>query len=264
MKQDQDRMPEKRLIELKEFLSQEKAVTTMRLLEAFDISYLTLRKDLKKLEDEGVIRRVHGGVITKENSDVEEPVYIKQRELYNEEKDRIAFEASKRVDDGDSIILEAGSTIVEMVKYLKDKKNLTVITLGIPTLIELWKLSQEKSDLTVFVSGGLLLPKVSTFYGTHSVNFFESVNVDKAFIGAHAVSLENGISSAIHYDLEVMSAIEKCSHTLILLCDSSKFGKYSNFNVLPLKNISEIITDNNLGKSIVDTIESMKIKITIV
>jgi DeoR family transcriptional regulator of aga operon/DeoR family myo-inositol catabolism operon transcriptional repressor len=264
MKKTNYKMPQERLISLKEYINKKKISSMKELLSTYDVSYLTLSRDLKKLEKEGFIYKVHGGVILKEYSDTEEPIFLKQQEAHLDEKDRIAHEASKRINNGDIILLESGSTILKIIKYIKNKKDLTVITAGVPQIIELWKLAQKKDDLTVYLTGGLLLPKVSSFAGRHSMNFFKTINIDKAFIGAHAISLEQGLSGAISYDAEIISAVKSSSRELFLLSDSSKFGKYSIFNVLPLEEISEIITDTNLEKNIAEGIRNKNIKLTLV
>lgn len=257
------KMPEKRKLEIKALLQKEKMVTINKLSELFKISYLTARKDIEKLEKEGIVRKVHGGAILKDSFEPE-AVFEKQKELFRDEKNRIALEASKRISDGDFIIIESGSTGLELVKYLKDFKELKVATAGIPILIQLWELANIKKDIESYVCGGLIRPEVSTFGGSHAINFFKEINVDIAFVGALAVSADKGISTATYFDADIHRAIIESARKVVLLCDSSKFGTYSYINVTPLSKIDEIITDKKLDKQVLKKLKAANLHVTLV
>ncbi len=257
------RIPEKRIIELKDLIKAEKIVTVDRLAGVFNIAPITIRRDLERLESEGFLTRVHGGAIYKDSVEPE-PVFTEQVKLHKVEKSEIAKEASKRIDDGDSFILESGTTCLAMVKHLKDKKNIKVSTAGIPIANELWNLSMVKKDLEVSVCGGVIRPNSSVYVGPHAVNYFKKINADIAFMSPVGISVEKGISTATDFDAELMKSIIDCSKKTILICDSTKFGKYSYINVAPLTAFAEIITDRSLSKDHHNKIKDSGIKITLV
>jgi DeoR family transcriptional regulator, fructose operon transcriptional repressor len=257
------KMPERRKLEIKALLEKEKMVSINRLSEVFGISYLTVRRDLEKLEEEGIIKKVHGGAMLIKGFEPE-PVFHKQKELYKDEKSRIAAEASSRIKDGDFIIIESGSTALELVKYLENKKNLKVTTAGMPILVELWSLANKKRDIEVIACGGILRPEVSTFVGSYATNFFKGINVDIAFVGAQALSIDKGISTATFVDADIFRAVVENANKVILLCDSSKFETRSYVNVAPVSSIDEIITDSGIDKDILKKIKKSGINITIV
>ncbi|MBM3709275.1 MAG: DeoR/GlpR transcriptional regulator [Actinobacteria bacterium] len=264
MKKDQsEKMPEKRLSKMKEIIEKEEMVTVKRLSELFKITYLTVRRDLKKIEEEGFINKVYGGAILKEKVD-ELPIFNDIKFSHKEEKERIAEEASKRIKDGDTIVLESGTTCLTIVKYLETKKNLMVHTAYIPIFIELWRLVSAKKDINIATCGGFVRTGIGTFYSTHSSNFFKTINADIAFIGALAISTDKGISTTNNNDAELEKSVVKCAKKVILVCDSSKFNTYSHINIIPLKEIDEIITDNNLDKDIIEEIREKEIKLTLV
>ncbi len=232
--------------------------------EKFKVTYLTIRRDLEIIEKEGFIKKVHGGAVLKQKID-KLPFFSEIKTLHKEEKERIAEEASKRITDGDSIIIESGSTCYSLVKYLNPKNNLLIFTAGIPIFIELWNLNNDKkNNFKIATCGGFARNKIGTFWGTHSSNFFKEINANIAFIGALAVSVEKGISTATENDAEIEKSVVKCSKEVILLCDSSKFNTYSNINIIPLEEIDEIITDNNLNKDFIKEIQDKKIKLKLV
>jgi len=257
------RIPEKRIIELKKLIQKEKMITVDRISKLFDISPITVRRDLERLHNEGFLNKVHGGAVYRDMLEPE-PVFNEQVRLHRDEKVRIAKEAAKRINDGDAIIIESGSTCLGLIKYLVDKKNLKVTTAGIPVSIELWKLSSIKKDIEVSVCGGVIRTGSSIYVGPHAVSYFEKINVDKAFISAVAVSMDKGISTATQFDAELIKAMTRSAREIILLCDSSKFGNYSYINIMPISKLDEIITDKNIDSKIVKEINKLGVKITLV
>jgi DeoR/GlpR family transcriptional regulator of sugar metabolism len=257
------RLPEKRIIEIKELIKNEKTVSVERISQIFNISSLTVRRDLARLDSEGFLNKVHGGAVYKEILEPE-PIFNDRVKLFCEEKDRIAQEAAKRINDNDAIILESGSTCLRVVRYLKDKKNLQVSTAGIPIADELWRLMSFKKDLVVSVSGGIVRSGSGIYIGPHAVSYFKSINVDKAFISAEGVSPERGITTVAQYDSELIKAMVESAKKTILICDSSKFGIDSYVNVIPMDKLDEIITDKNIATSMLEKIKNTGVKITCV
>jgi DeoR/GlpR family transcriptional regulator of sugar metabolism len=257
------RLPEKRIIEIKELIKKEKTVSVERISQLFNISALTVRRDLARLDSEGFLNKVHGGAVFKEFLEPE-PIFSDRVKLFTEEKDRIAREAAKRINDNDAIILESGSTCLRVVRYLSDKKNLQVSTAGIPIADELCRLMSFKKDVEVSVSGGIVRPGSGVYVGPHAVNYFRSINVDKLFLSAVGISPEKGVTTATQYDSELIKAMVESAIKTILICDSSKFGVDSYINVITLDKVDEIITDKNIDKTILGKIKSIGVKITCV
>lgn len=257
------RIPEKRRIEIRKLVQKERTVTVDRISKLFNISPITVRRDLEKLQEEGFLTKVHGGAIYR-GALKPEPIFNERIKLFKEEKDKIAEEAAKRINDGDAIIIESGSTCLGVVKYLVDKRNLKIATAGIPIANELWKLLKVKRDFEVSVCGGIIRPDSSIYVGPHAVSFFKSINVDKAFIGAAAISIGKGISTAFQYDAELAKSIVESAREVILLCDSSKFETYSYINVIPIDKLDEIITDDKIDSDILDRIRKIGVKVTLV
>ena len=261
-------LPEERIIRLKKLFKKEKVVKIEEIFKHFDVSNITIRRDLARLAKEGYIQKVHGGAIYNDPKDSNIikslPIFNEQVKLHPEEKDKIAREASERIEDNNSIIIESGSTCLNIVKYLENKKNIKVSTVGISIAFELWKLSQTRKDIQVGIAGGMISSGSNIFTGIHATNYFDMINADISFIGCTAVSVDKGISTVSMDDSLLTKSVIRSSKKIILLADSSKFEKYSFINVAPLKELNEIITDNKIDLAVVKIIEETGTKITIV
>lgn len=257
------KIPEKRLIEIRKLIQKEGIISVQQLSEILNASTTTIRRDLLRLDKEGFVNKVHGGAMYREIIKPE-PNFNEVKNLNQEKKAKIAKEASKRINDGETIMIESGSTCLELVKYLIIKKDLKVVTDGIFTTNELCKLLNKKRDIEVLVCGGEIKLEHGTYSGPQAISFFNQINIRKAFIGAAAVSVDKGISTSIQFIYDLIKVIRRNSKELILLCDSSKFETYSFINMLPLSEIDEIITDDNINPEIVKKIKKVPIKITLV
>ena len=258
-------IPENRRREIKKILFENKSMSIKNLAKMLNISEITVRRDLIKLENEGFLDKVHGGAMVKNLDTYYDPVYLKDIKLNKKQKEMIGREAAKRIHDGDGIIIETGTTCQELVYNLEDKKNLTIFTTSIPIANELWKLTLNRTDITLNISGGSMEAKSGSLIGSQAVNYFQNINADIAFLSGPAVLADKGvIATNSHFDAELMISIMNNSKKKILLADSSKFKKNALITVLPLTEFDEIITDSGIENNISNKIMEMGIKLTIV
>ena len=207
---------EERLSLIREILKKEETVSNARLLEKLDISESTLRRDLDYLQEKGEIRRVHGGatlnkLLEETNFKFNETTNIKSKRI-------IGKKASKLIEDGSHVFLDAGTTIYSLIENLEDK-NVIVVTNG---LMHLEKLNNF-SIPTVVLGGNI---KQSTFitYGEQTINEINNLNFDLAFIGANGICDNTYSTADINEALIKKAAISKANRAYVL-ADSSKFGK---------------------------------------
>jgi DeoR family transcriptional regulator of aga operon len=258
-------IPEKRRLEIKKILKRDNSVSVSELAKNFRVSEITIRRDLKKLEDEGFLDKVHGGALARSSILDSIPVYMEDIKKNIRQKDRIARFASSYIKDGQAIIIESGSTCLQLINYLDHKKDLRIFTASIPLAYELWKQAFDRSDMEVNICGGLVELKSNTLIGSQATGFFENIHADIAFIGAVAISLDKGIiSTDSQLDADVTRAIADNSSRKILLADSSKFKKSAHITALPLSAFDIIITDRNLEKGFETGLKNSSIKYHIV
>lgn len=213
----------------------------------FDVSDMTIRRDLSILEEEGHIRRTRGGAIPAQMIRVE-PQYASKQLINRQRKESIAHYAAQNfVGDGDIIILEGGTTAVMMVPHLRHVRGLTVITNGLYTAMALQKLLP---DLTVICTGGILREVSLTFVGPIVQNFFSEFHANKVFLSTTGLQLDSGFTDPSLLETEAKKAMIKAADQTILLLDSSKIGVKSLVKVLNATGPDFLITDDSAPESI--------------
>ena len=237
-------IPEKRRLEIKKMITENGSSTVSALANIFKVSELTIRRDLKKLELEGHLEKVHGGAIFKGTAVDYSPDYLEDIKLFKKEKDKISIEAAKRIKDNDTIIIESGTTCLYLVNNIQKINSLTVFSASVSIAYELWKKSLNFKNLEINICGGLIEKKSNTLIGSQAVNYFNNISADIAFISVVAVSIEKmNIQTDSQLNADVIKSILQCSRKNILLSDSSKFLKNACYAITPLKSSDEIITD---------------------
>lgn len=250
-------MQVKRISLLVQYLKSNKTASMDELCKKFDVSKSTIRRDIDELEKQNFLRKVYGGVILVEH-DKSIPLSIRKETLV-EEKNRIGDAAAKIVNDDDIIFIDAGTTTVQMLKYLKDKNNVTIVTNSILVVNE----AIMCGSFNIILTGGNLLLSTNSINGPVAVNTIKNLNCMSAFVSATGVSLEKGLSNSVLLEAEIKRQILKCANNLILLVDHTKFGLVSLATFSELKNIDIIITDAEPGDTYKDYFEKNNIKLII-
>ena len=241
------------------YLEDNKSATVEELAKNFDVSTMTIRRDLQYLEDNNLIVRTHGGAILNTKLDIEIP--LKEKRVRNkEEKKRIAQYAVSLVKDGQTILLDAGTTTMEIAKRLKDKKDLTIVTSDV--FIAGYLARNHK--FRVFCTGGHVQNMVGACIGPGTSEFLRNINVDISFIGTSSIDLEKGITTPTFEKADVKKQMIKAAGKSVLVTDSSKFGITKFAKICDLEDFDLIITDNKLPASILKELEKLEINIKLV
>lgn len=222
-----------------EKLQAEKRVVVSELSQIYDVSEETIRRDLEKLENDGFAIKSYGGAVINENANLDFPFNV--RKNWNVvEKQKIADMITGMVEDGERLILDASSTAVAIVKQLKEKKNLTLITNSVEIIVET---ANMLSDWTVLSTGGILKESGLALVGPQTERMLKSYRVDKAIISAKAVWKEEGF-----FDTDELHAANKrtmlyAAKERILAVDYSKFGKTAFTKIGDFSDITTVVTD---------------------
>lgn len=235
-----------RRFEIINILKENDFISVNQLSEMFSIHETTIRRDLNVLEKEGKIIRVHGGA-TLNNLKNSEPLFETRRMDRIEEKLRIAQCALKMICNGENIILDSGTTTLQIANELIKRKDLSSITV-LTNDVMIASVLASCSFVTVIVTGGIMYPNSFMLNGDLTNNALETLNVDKAFIATTALDLKVGLT---HFD-EVLASTKKTminiSATKIVVADSSKINQKALYTVLPLTEVDVLITDSSLSQ----------------
>lgn len=240
-----------------QYLKDNKTASLDELREEFNVSKSTIRRDINDLEAQNFLKKVYGGVVLVEDDEAI-PVHIRG-EMFIEEKNRIGKAAAKMVNDNDIIIIDAGTTTVQMLKYLKDKDNITVVTNSILVVNE--AISYKKFN--IILTGGNLKMDTISLVGTEAVNTIKNINCRSAFISATGVSMEKGLTNSFLPEAEIKRKMIKCADNLILMADHTKLGLVSMVTFSQLSDVDVIITDAEPNDEYRNYFEKNNIKLII-
>jgi DeoR/GlpR family transcriptional regulator of sugar metabolism len=210
------------------------------LSKQLNVSSMTIRRDLAELEKAGKVIRTHGGAVSPKSFIGETP-YASKKEKNIQEKQMIAKKAITLIPENASILLDSGTTTMEVARLIKDRDDLTVITNDIKIAAEL-----IDSQLKVIVTGGELQNSVGALYGWPTQEILKNIHVDIFFLGAHAVDIDSGVTAPTFEKSLIKKLMIQAAQTTWLLADSSKFNKKAFSAVCPIKSLEGIITDAKL------------------
>ncbi|MHB8279943.1 MAG: DeoR/GlpR family DNA-binding transcription regulator [Candidatus Humimicrobiaceae bacterium] len=246
-----------------EYMRRKKTVTIDELVEEFDISDVTIRRDLTRLAKENHIKKVYGGA-TFLDFLVREPVFLQRIHENINEKTRIAVEAGKRISDGDIVLIESGSTCLELAKHLEMKKDLKIIATCphiLNMLCDLKRVGKINGD--ILCCGGIWRQGPDIFIGPQAISFFNDLKINIAFFGLVALNLKDGWMGSNSFEAELTKKIISVSEKIIGITVSSKFERVSLANIGPVTLFDEIITDNNLDIDVYKKYKDANIKVTL-
>ncbi len=218
-----------------------------KLSQKYGVSEMTIRRDLKVLEETGLIKRTYGGAVRWPDP----PLLVrdKRQTLAQSQKARIArYAAEHLVQHGDIIILEGGTTATAMAMYLADKDDLTVVTNGMATAEELRR--NLPLSATIIATGGILR-RSSTCVGPVTERFFREFHANRLFLSATGLTLQEGITDPKMLETQVKRAMIASAGEVIMPIDSTKFGIRSLMKVIDWSEIGMLITDDNAPEEMV-------------
>lgn len=204
----------------------------------FKVTEVTIRQDLEAMEKEGAIVREHGGAYLK-NIDLNVKNFSLQNQENLAEKMMIARKAVEFIHDGDTIILDSGSTTTEIARLLTNYSNLTVITNALNIALILG----AQAGINVIVTGGEFKAPTLSLTGQKAADFFQNLHVDKLFLATAGIALKSGLTYPGISDICVKRAMIESANEIYLVADSTKIGKNAFASLGALSLINYLITD---------------------
>jgi DeoR family transcriptional regulator, aga operon transcriptional repressor len=240
-------------------LKQEGQVNVLDLCEKLSVSSVTIRKDLKLLEDKGLLFRTHGGATANNPYTTDRSVNEKEK-IQATEKTRIGAAAAALLVPNDSVLIASGTTVLALARNIQPKSSLTVITPSLNIALEL----NRHPDIEVMQLGGVLRKSSSSVTGPYAESTLTDFSCSKLFLGVDGIDLDFGLSTTNVMEAHLNRQMIKVSQKTIVLADSTKFGKRGFGKICGFEDIDQIITDSGISDYTVKTLEGMGIKVTIV
>jgi len=234
-------------------------VSVKQLSEQFDVSTVTIRYDLNDLNKRGLIVRSRGGAVASSRLTKELSIKEKQKDNYRIKKS-LAIKVASLISDGDSLIIDSGTTTEEVAHCLSSKKDLVVMTNGLNIANELARLA----NCDVYMTGGKLRHKSMSFHEAHAEERIQNFNFNKVILGVDSIDINTGLST--HFEPEAKLNRVMCNNAekIIVVTDSSKFGRSALHSILPLNSIDILVTDSGIPAEFVKLLTDLKIELHLV
>ena len=225
-----------------DLLKQQGKAKVEELAERLNVSEVTIRKDLTRLEEQGLLERIHGSAIISQRSRFN-IAFLERLRLKAPAKTLIARAAVSYIQEGDSIILDAGTTTLSLAHVIMEKRfhSLLVITTSMPAALEL-----SKGNHDILLIGGQVRNHSLALIGPMTVRNLQSFHVDRAFIGTSGISLTHGYSTPNALDAQVKEAMIRAAAETYVVADSSKFGHDCLVSFAGVAGIHLLITDSGI------------------
>jgi len=250
---------EERRREILALLNRDGRVLVKDLARHFRISQITIRKDLEFLDGQGVVQRTHGGALPLQAGALLDPSLREKEKLHRKQKTLIAEAAARLVEEGQSVLLDSGTTTTAIARALKDMAQLTVITNAINIAAEL-----AGTNVEVILTGGMLRKNSFSLVGPLAERTLRQLSADVLFLGVDGFDTKAGLFTPNLLESEVNRAMVEIARRTIAVCDSSKFGRRSLCNIMPVTAVQEVITDKQISKSDLQALKDAGIRVTVV
>lgn len=230
----------KREWEILTFLADNPSAGVGALAERLAVSQVSVRSYLNALEEKGYLIRVHGGAVTTYH-----PHVLERQTAHAERKREIAKAAAEYVKDGDTIMIEAGTTTALVARYLQGKRDVMVVTNNTLALSYL----RGNPGVRVTVIGGEYRPATESLVGPLAVEDIKRFHVRIAFVGTDGFTVGAGFTTHIVEGAEIVRCMVGQAHETIAVADSSKYGRLGFVHVLPLQDVDTLVTDSDISAS---------------
>lgn len=249
---------EERRIKLLEYINKSGRADVAQLAEQFGVNVATIRRDLLTMEEQDLIYRTHGGAIKRDQPSLWETTTLHDRATQHiEEKERIADLVEQLVHDGDSLMIDGGSTTLCVAKKLTDKKKMLIVT----NASTIGEILVEIDDNKVIMTGGELVKGSGATNGIIAEQYIKQYRVDKAIIGVSGLLLDGGFFTAIPSEAEIKRLMLMSAREKIVVMDSSKIGTPALCFVCDFPGIDKLVTDKNISKGALDQLRKAGVEV---
>ncbi len=242
--------------EISQWIARQGECSIEELVERFGVSGMTIRRDLQSLSDQGKVIRTHGGAAMAERVSFDFDFLNRQNEN-QAAKRAIAVAATAQVKDGESVMLDSGTTTLSLAKTLRGKQRLVVITTSLPIASQL----QYDQQIEVLLLGGYLRPSSPDLVGALTEANLETLRADVAFIGASGVDRLGNVYQEVPEVARMLSKMAASARRVFVVADGSKLGKTALWRIGRLQDWSALITDAGADRAVLASLKKAKVRI---
>lgn len=242
-----------------EQLKKEGYVKVLELSEKLGVSEVTIRKDLKFLEAKKMLYRSHGSASSLSSIISDKHIDVKEK-LNMEEKQKIAKAANLLLEPNDKIIIASGTTVFAFANEIQTDQNLTVITPSVKVSLSLC----YNPNIEIIQLGGIMRKNSVSVIGHYAENILEGLSCNKLFLGVDGIDLEHGLTTSDMNEARINRKMIDAAQRIIVLTDSTKFGKRGFCKICDINKIHHIITDTNAPAHLIEMMREREIEVTLV
>ncbi len=250
---------EERRRSILDIIGKEGRVVVKELARRFSTSHVTIRSDLEILHSQGLVQRIHGGALPVQVGALLDPSLREKEKQHRLEKQRIAEAAAALVKEGQSVVLDSGTTTTAVARALRKLHNLTVITNAVNIAAEL-----AGTPIEVILTGGTLRENSFSLVGPLAEESLRHLSADILFLGVDGFDVHFGLTTPNVLEAKVNRVMMDMSRQTVVICDSSKFGRRSLSLIAPPASIHLMITDNRISKTDLRLLKEAGIEVTVV
>jgi DeoR/GlpR family transcriptional regulator of sugar metabolism len=252
-------IPAERRARIVESLEQRRSVRVSVLSEELGVSEMTIRRDLERLEQEGMLSRMHGGAILKRRM-TEEPFYVASEREHSEEKRRIAQAAAAMIKPGETVFLSSGTTATQVLSHVDPELKARVVTHNVGAVS-----AAQRTSLDIVLLGGSYRPRSNTLGGSLTIETVGGFHASRFILGADGLSLDEGVTTPSLSLAGVERAmIRQTRGEIVVLADSSKVGAVGDVVICSLDTANVVILDDGVPPDVREEMELLGLRLIVV
>jgi DeoR family transcriptional regulator of aga operon len=242
-----------------EIMNRDGRVLVTELSQQFQTSQVTIRKDLELLHEQRHLHRTHGGALPSRDGALEDPTLREKEQLHRKDKVHIASAAARLVNEGQVVILDSGTTTTAVARALRNFHNLTIVTNAVNIAAEL-----VGTRVDVILTGGTLRKNSFSLVGPIAEETLRHLSADTLFLGVDGFDVHYGLTTPNLLESKVNRVMVEVAKRVIVVCDSSKFGRRSLSRIGPTSVVHQVITDHGIPKSDSRVLHKVGVEVTLV
>ncbi len=242
-----------------EELQKNKSVSISKLAAQLDVSSVTIRRDLNRLAEQGIVTLLHGGAVLNEGTAAITSVMVREKRLLTE-KSHIAAFCAELIKEGNSVYIDCGSTPKSIAEAVMDKKNIVVLSHSLAVMNVL----ANAKDIQLISVPGVYIAAKKGFYGQLALEFISNFQLDIAFLGVGGLNLESGLTGPDIDDAQIKKVLIKKAKKKVIAVDHTKIGKEYFVKACDISDVDMLVTDKQADLHMIEKIRRMGVEVFLV